>query len=171
MRRIETLFVEANRWALILLLGAMSAIVFSNVALRYLTSFSLAWSEEVARYMMIWMTFLGAGLVLRQGGHVAISTVTDRFGARTRVVLRIVVVAILLVFFVVMIRFGLDYMQRMGRQLTPATRIPFRHVYVVIPVGFALLAVHLLLIVKAFVLGRDLDPESPEGDDRPFGGG
>lgn len=170
MRRIETLFVALNKWALILLLVAMSVIIFTNVTLRYTTNFSITWAEEVARYMMIWMTFLGAGLVLRQGGHVAISTLTDQFGPRVRLVLRIVVAAILLVFFVVMIKFGHDYMQRMGRQLTPATRIPFRYVYMGIPVGFGLLLVHFLLVLKSFILGYDLDPESPDGGKPPVTG-
>ncbi len=47
-------------------------IVFVNVVLRYTTGDSIVWAEEVARHLMIWVTFLGAGLVLRFGGHVAI---------------------------------------------------------------------------------------------------
>ena len=42
--------------------------VFANVALRFLTDHSILWVEEVSRYLMIWLTFLGAGLVLRYGG-------------------------------------------------------------------------------------------------------
>jgi TRAP-type C4-dicarboxylate transport system permease small subunit len=70
--RIERILVACNRWLLILLLLAMACIVFANVVLRYTTGDSIVWAEEVARHMMIWVTFLGAGLVLRFGGHVAI---------------------------------------------------------------------------------------------------
>ena len=70
--RLEGLVVRVNRWLLILMLGAMACIIFANVVLRYLTNDSLVWAEEVGRYLMIWVTFLGAGLVLRFGGHVAI---------------------------------------------------------------------------------------------------
>mgnify|MGYP006185517733 CR=1 FL=1 len=62
----ERVFVEANKWALIAILAAMACIVFANVSLRYLTNYSITWAEEVARYLMIWMTFLGAGLALAQ---------------------------------------------------------------------------------------------------------
>src|SRR5690606_35385175 len=48
--KLETAFVDLNKWAIILLLAAMSCIVFANVSLRYLTNYSIFWAEEVARY-------------------------------------------------------------------------------------------------------------------------
>ncbi len=60
MARFERLFVAANRWLVIALLAAMALIVFANGALRYLTDESLVWSEEVARHLMIGLTFVGA---------------------------------------------------------------------------------------------------------------
>lgn len=167
MRRLETLFVELNKWALILLLAAMAVIVFTNVSLRYLTNFSLTWAEEVARYLMVWMTFLGAGLALRSGGHVAITTIVDLFGPRVQQALRGLVAVVLLVFFVAMIWYGHEYMTRMGRQLTPATRIPFWYIYMAIPLGFGLLLIHFLLILKAFVLGSALPEKSGQAEGRP----
>lgn len=169
MQRIETLFVELNKWVLILLLAAMSIIVFANVTLRYTTNFSIIWAEEVARYMMIWMTFLGAGLVLRAGGHVAITSLTELLGDRLRMALRVLVALILVAFFVAMIWYGYDYMTRMGRQLTPATRIRFWYVYLAMPLGFGLLLVHFLLVVKNFILGIEPDA-GPDGIQPPVSG-
>lgn len=151
MRKLETAFVELNKWALILLLAAMSCIVFANVTLRYLTNFSIPWAEEVARYMMVWMTFIGAGLTLRYGGHVAISNVMEMLSPRAQRLLRAFIVVCLLAFFVLMIWVGYSYAMRMRFQLTPATRIPFSYIYAAIPVGFALLAVHLLLVMRPYV--------------------
>src|SRR5450830_1767416 len=65
--RLERILVACNRWVLILLLLVMACIVFANVVLRYTTGDSIVWAEEVARHLMIWGTFLGAGLVLRLG--------------------------------------------------------------------------------------------------------
>lgn len=151
MEKLENAFVELNKWALILLLGAMSVIVFANVALRYTTNLSITWAEEVARYMMVWMTFLGAGLTLRYGGHVAITNAMEAMPTAAQRALRAFIVAALLGFFLVMVWVGYGYAMRMRFQLTPATRIPFAYVYAAIPVGFALLAVHLLLIVRGYV--------------------
>ncbi len=60
----------------------MSVIIFVNVAMRYLTSNSLEWAEEVSRHMMIWLTFLGAGPVLRYGGHIAVENLQDALPAK-----------------------------------------------------------------------------------------
>ncbi len=151
MSKVEDAFIALNKWALILLLGAMSCIVFANVALRYTTNLSITWAEEVARYMMVWMTFLGAGLTLRYGGHVAISNLMDALSPKAQRVLRAVIVVCLFIFFAVMIWVGYNYAMRMRFQLTPATRIPFSYVYAAIPVGFFLMAVHLMLIVRGYV--------------------
>lgn len=151
MQTFERWFVEANKWALILLLSGMSVVVFTNVSLRYLTNFSITWAEEVARYCMIWMTFLGAGLALRYGGHVAITNLQDMLTGRAAMALRAAIMLVILVFCAIMVWIGYDYMQRMRFQLTPATRVPFSYIYAAIPAGFALLIVHLLLVLKSFV--------------------
>ena len=77
MDQFERGLLAANRWALIGLLAAMAVIVFANVALRYLTDQSIEWAEEVARHLMIWLTFIGAGPVLRYGGHIAVDNLQD----------------------------------------------------------------------------------------------
>ena len=98
MQAFERHFTAANRWALILLLAAMSVIIFVNVALRYLTNHSLEWAEEVSRHMMIWLTFLGAGPVLRYGGHIAVENLQDALPGRGAVVVRAIVAALLFAF-------------------------------------------------------------------------
>ena len=100
--RIERILVAGNRWLLILLLLAMACIVFANVVLRYTTGDSIVWAEEVARHMMIWVTFLGAGLVLRFGGHVAIDNLHRSVSTRKAQAMRGFVVLILAIFFAVM---------------------------------------------------------------------
>jgi len=159
-RQAERAFVAFNGWVVILCLVVMSGVVFTNVGLRYLTTQSIPWADEVARYLMIWMTFLAAGLVLRQGGHVAITNLQEALPTRIQQVLRAGLVLLLLGFFGYMVWVGHDYMTRMGRQLTPATRISFWYVYLAMPVGFALLIAHLLLIAPRFIrAGQQLEDE------------
>ncbi len=160
MRTFERMFVALNKWVVVLLLAAMSTIVFANVSLRYLSNFSITWAEEVARYLMIWMTFLGAGLSLRIGGHVAITNLHDFLGIRLQRALRALIGLLLICFFVAMMWIGYEYMTRMGRQLTPATRIPFSYIYAAMPIGFVLMIVHLLLIARSYVLGEDLPTDN-----------
>lgn len=140
-----------NGWAVVAMLSAMALIVGANISLRYLTAHSLPWADEAARYLMIWMTFVSAGLVLRIGGHVAITNLQDSLPSTGRKLLRACIVLILLAFFGFMVHVGWQYAQRMQYQVTPALRLPFLYVYAAMPVGFALLIVHLLLIARPFI--------------------
>lgn len=155
MKTFERYFLAANRWVLIGLLAAMSVIIFVNVAMRYLTSNSLEWAEEVARHMMIWLTFLGAGPVLRYGGHIAVENLQDALPPKGAVALRVVVAALLFAFFGFMVWYGWLYMQRTMFQLTAVTQIPFAYIYSAMMIGGVLLIVHWLLIVRGYVLRRE----------------
>lgn len=154
VKTFENYFLGANRWALILLLAAMAIIIFVNVALRYLTNQSIEWAEEVSRHMMIWLTFLGAGPVLRYGGHIAVENLQDALPRTLAIALRVVVAALLFAFFGFMIWYGWLYMGRTMFQMTAATQVPFAYIYAAMPVGGVLLVVHWLLIVRSYVLHR-----------------
>lgn len=153
LRRFEHALVACNRWLLILLLLAMACIVFANVVLRYTTGDSIVWAEEVARHLMIWGTFLGAGLVLRFGGHVAIDNLHHVVGERGACALRGFIVVALGVFFLAMAWFSVQYVWATRFQTTPATDIPFAWIYAAMPAGFLLLFVHLLFMARGYVLG------------------
>ena len=79
---MEDRFVAANRWALIALVAIMAVLVFANVVSRYLLNASIIWVEELTRYMMVWVGFLGSGLVLRLGAHIAVDILQDRLPRR-----------------------------------------------------------------------------------------
>jgi TRAP-type C4-dicarboxylate transport system permease small subunit len=105
--------------------------------------------------MMIWLTFLGAGPVLRYGGHIAVENLQDALPARGGMALRAVVAALLFAFFGFLVWYGWLYMQRTMFQLTAVTQIPFAYVYSAMLIGGLLLIVHFLFVVKSYVLRRE----------------
>ena len=159
MEFFERTLVAVNRWVLIGILAFMSVVVFANVVLRYTTGDSLTWGEEVPRYLMIWLSMLGMGPVLRSGGHIAIENLQDAMPSRLAQALRVLVAIILAVFFIVMIRFGIDYVERTMVQTAPSTQIPMGYVYLALPLGFALALLHLCLIVRDYVRFRQFKAE------------
>lgn len=154
MKTFEKYLMAINQAALMGLLGAMAIIIFANVVLRYSTSQSIEWAEEVARYMMVWLTFLGAGPVLRYGGHIAVDNLQDAlppFGAKA---LRLLIALMLTGFFVFIVYAGLTYVERAQYQMTPTTQVSMAWVYGAMPVGGLLLLAHWLLVVRDYVLTR-----------------
>jgi len=151
--RFDRALLNANRWSVIAILGAMAAMVFVNVALRFTTDRSLLWVEETSRYLMIWLTFLGSGLVLRYGGHVGIDTLQEAL-PRHAAAIRAIIFVILLGFFALMVWVGLRYAAFAWNQTTPVLQIPIGAVYLAMPVGFALMIAHLLLMAGPYLKPR-----------------
>jgi TRAP-type C4-dicarboxylate transport system permease small subunit len=150
-KRLEEILVACNRWLLIALMLIMACLVFANVVLRYTTGDSIVWAEEVSRQMMIWIAFLGAGLVLRFGGHVAIDNLHHHVGVRGARLIRALVVAGIALFSVVMVYASGQYMWLMRFQTTAATDIPISWIYLAMPVGFLLILAHLTFIAPAYI--------------------
>ncbi len=154
MDSFEKGLMRVNRGALIVLLAAMALIIFANVVLRYTTSVSIEWAEEVARYLMVWLTFLGAGPVLRYGGHIAVDNLQDSLPPRAALALRGLIVVVLFAFFGFMVWCGVLYLERVRFQMTPTTQVSMAWVYAAMPVGGLLLILHLALIVKGYLKSR-----------------
>lgn len=148
--RLDRTLLVLNRWAVILILAAMACMVFANVALRFTTDASILWVEEVSRYLMIWLTFLGGGLVLRYGGHVGIDTLQESL-PRHATAIRGAIVLLLLGFFAFMVAIGIRYAALTWEQTTPILGVPVGAVYLSIPIGFSLLTAHLLLMARSYI--------------------
>lgn len=159
MRRLENAFVTLNGMVLVLGLMAMSVILGWNVLGRYLTGNSLSWADEVARYSMIWLTFLGAGLALREGAHAAITNAQDALPGPWQRALRVLILLVLLGFFAFMVWVGIDYMNRMAVQRSAALRVPMKWVYAAMPAGFSLMIVHLALMAPRYLRAGLQRPE------------
>jgi TRAP-type C4-dicarboxylate transport system permease small subunit len=153
--KFESGFMQFNRWLLIVMLAVMSVIIFANVTLRYTTSQSIEWAEEVARHLMIWLTFIGCGPVLRYGGHIAIENLQDALPNRVSQALRALIALLMTGFCIFCIVTGLDYMDRTQYQSTPATQISMAWIYAALPIGMTMTLIHWLLIVRRYVLRRE----------------
>ena len=73
---------------LIVMFGIMAVLVFGNVVLRYGFNSGIVFSEEVSRFMFMWLTLIGALIVMKDHGHLGMSSVVDRLGERGQRVCR-----------------------------------------------------------------------------------
>jgi len=165
LERYDTLFLRVNRAAIVVMLAAMALMVFANVVLRFTTDHSILWVEEVSRYLMIWLTFVGAGPVLRYGGHIGIDTLQERFPAGAPYI-RGAIFVLMFGFFAFMVGIGARYAMLTWGQTTPVLQIPVGAVSLAVPIGFGLLLIHLLLMAAPYVRTRgflrdeSFDPEA-----------
>jgi TRAP-type transport system small permease protein len=147
LHRFDLSFRLVNGAAVAIMLAAMLALVFANVVSRYLFSVSFGWAEEVSRYLMIWIVFIGAGLALRESKHVAVTLFAD-MSVKLKPAFTFAVFALVLAFLVALVWYGWEYAQFASRQRSAMLRLPMAWVYMAVPIGALLAILHLLLSLR-----------------------
>jgi TRAP-type C4-dicarboxylate transport system permease small subunit len=156
LERLERLFVRLNQILVGVMMGIMFVLVFINVVTRYAFGFSFATTEEISTFLMIWITYLGAGLALREGRHAAIDIFQDLLPEKARRAVRISLGMLILVFFAALAYYGIKIAQFGWAQETWATQIPRGIPYLCVPIGAAAFVLHLILMFREWV-DRDWD--------------
>jgi TRAP-type C4-dicarboxylate transport system permease small subunit len=149
---IGKLSSSCNRYAehFLLLLGvSMTAIVILQVFCRYLLNHSLFWSEELARYLLVWLTFTGATVAYYRNMHPGVDVVFRRLQRKNRTRIRQFVHLVSLVFFLIIIWYGFSFAYFIRAQTTAALSLPKWLVFLIIPLSGLLFTLHCV----AFLYG------------------
>jgi len=96
VRKLVDIYFRCLKVAAALCLALMVALVFTNVVLRYAFNTGIIVSEELSRWLFVYMTFLGSIVALREGRHLGVDSVVKRLPPRARKVVALVGVAAML---------------------------------------------------------------------------
>jgi TRAP-type C4-dicarboxylate transport system permease small subunit len=121
-------------------------LIFFQVIMRYIFGNSLSWSEELARYLFIWYTWIGTSLAIRERRHIRIEILTDFLSERAKLRLEIVVLLLWAGFAAFLAVKGVEVGKLLLRsgQSSPALEIPMAFAYAAVPVGCTLMVVRLV---------------------------
>lgn len=148
---LERWLVTVNKVGVATILAVMFVLVFSQVLARYLFSVSFAWIDEVVGFLMIWLTYLGAGLALREGRLVGFDLLQKKLPIKLERLIRSIIGLIILLFMSALvywgIRFSLFGLYKETNVLQISRAIP----YAGIPLGALFLSLHLVLFFTRFV--------------------
>jgi TRAP-type C4-dicarboxylate transport system permease small subunit len=147
IKSIDSVIVQVTSWVVAYLTLQMTAVVVAGVFFRYVLNDGLPWVEELARYSMIWLSWLGGGLAIRKGAHIAVDFVVDALPPRPRALLVLVGRILILVFLGICIGLGAELTSRVSMQSTIALGISMQIPYSAIPIGSALMVYHLLIVM------------------------
>ena len=132
------------RHVVVAMVAAMTLIIILQVGLRYVFLYSLSWSEEVARYLMIWVSFLGASLALKWGFHIGVEFVVARLPEKARAWVDLVARLSILFFLVFFTIGGFQVAWAVRDQDSPAMLFSMGYAYVSAPVGGIFMIIQLL---------------------------
>jgi TRAP-type C4-dicarboxylate transport system permease small subunit len=86
MAEIEKWFFKGLETLLVMLLAGMVVMVFGNVMLRWFADSGLTFSEEMSRFFFVWLTFIGAVVVMRENAHLGVDALVRVLGPRGRLI-------------------------------------------------------------------------------------
>lgn len=140
-----------------------TSLLFVNVILRNL-GMGISWSEELVRYIFIWITFIGSAICVRFGSHVSIDIINSFLSEKAKTKIVFIASAITLAFLLLMLVKGIEavFFNYVNGQISPTLSLPFYFIYAVIPLGFFLMIVHYIEFLV--IINRKKKQEETEGE-------
>ena len=152
---VTTLIVAA-------LLAVVALAVMGQVTVRFvLTAFgvniSAPWTEELARYTLIWMVFLGAAIGVRHARMIALEFGIRKLPKGVGVPIRYAMMILTIAFFGLLLWVGMDFLELGRSERSPVLGITRDYVYWAMPVGMVLMILNSLALIAENILeGRDI---------------
>jgi len=151
IRKLGKLFDKFESGALIISLAVMVIVIFMQVVMRYVFNNSLSWSEEFARYLFVWFSWIGVSAGLKDGEHLRVeilSTALVRRGfVKSNEMVNIIVSLVWLATTAIVTYYGFEVVmsQMELHVLTPAMRLPVWFGYLSIPACSGVVGIRLII--------------------------
>lgn len=157
LSRVDAWLARAEEFFIAALLLIASALLFSNVVARYVFDTAVLGAEELVRYMIVWLVFVGGSVAARKGIHIGIDAFLKLAGKRVRRVISIVVLVICIGFCAALAYYGAHLVADTYQygQRSSALRLPFWIAQAAIPVGAALMALRFLQRLVSLLRARE----------------
>lgn len=139
-----------------LMLVAIVAVVLIGVIARYFLQIGFGWTEEAARFLLIWMTFLGAAAAVRRWSHFRLGLLITSMPRKLHRPIDVSAVCVVLIMGFVLLRYGIAIARVSWEQTSPMLDWNMGYVYLVLPItGGAIVlfcAQHLITIWRGGAL-------------------
>ena len=156
MKEVNFYVSKTLEFLVVIILAIMSCLVFLNVVLRYGFNSSINITEEVSRYLFVWLTFLGAILAFNDNQHVSVSILTDKLSPIKRNLLKLVTDSTILYCCYLIIEGSWVQFQLNINNLSPISEIPTGITYLASVVAGTLIGLLVIarLITTVIILSK-----------------
>ncbi len=142
---------------LVKILGiALVLIVLLQITARYLPTNAFIWTEEMARLLFLWFSFLGTGLTLTKKMHLGIDFFYDRLSKKGKVFAQYFGMIVMLGFSLVLVYFGFKLVSVVSIQRSPVFGLSMSLFYAPVPVAGLLFSVYIVADLIDTLRGKEL---------------
>ena len=140
----------------------ISAVTVTNVIARYIFNHGLSWADETARFGLIWITFLGAAVLVRLGEHITVDLFVDRMPRFLQTFCYVLSQLIKSSVAMVLIWKGMEQVSRQSGQISPGLEANMGMIYTVIPFAGLYMLVYAVINLVHRAKGINDSPFSTE---------
>lgn len=125
----------------------MTFVVAANVFCRFLLDFSLYWADETAQILLVWLTFLGAALAVREKSHYVLNFLLEKLSGKTRRFFNMLQQVLSISTILILLYYSTIVTWQIKNWVMPATEISRALVYIACPIGSLLMLYYSIKIV------------------------
>ena len=149
------------------MLVTICVIVFAGVFFRYFLHIGLGWTEELSRYLQIWMTFIGATVAVKRWSHFQRTIINQWIPASAHTFTRVFSIVVVMALAGILIKNGIDITRVSWNQTSPIMSWNFGYLYIVVPVSGVLMEMFAARQLIAALKGGTHPPSIGHGEVRP----
>ncbi len=148
LKKFDATVTQIEEWTLFVIVIAALLSLFANVVLRYGFNYTLAWSEELVRIVIIYSTFVGASVAVKQRAMIRIDAVVQIF-PKLKPGLTVYTSILMLVFAGMMVYYGyqMTHLQYITHQKTIIMQIPLVIIYAIMPVMGVMVGIRTIQVM------------------------
>ncbi len=144
MNRVSDFIDKIITWIVVILTLALSILMAVGVFYRYVLNNSIYWSGEVSRYLLVYITFLGATVAYKRGAHVGIDILVERFSKPIRKFISLLIIVCFIVFWSIILIKSFKLYPLYILQKTATLEIPYAIPFTSLPLSAGIWIIHCL---------------------------
>ena len=129
----------------IALMVSICGVMGLGIFFRYVLNYSLSWTEEISRYGLIYITFIGTSTAIKHDSHIRIDVLDRILGRKAKIAIKVVNDSITLVFLMYMVYVSYQIIVALRSTKSPALQIPMSYLYISAFVGFGMASVRVIV--------------------------
>ena len=123
----------------------MLLVLTIQIVSRYFLSFAIPWTEELSRWLYIYIVFIGASEAVSRRDHIAVDIVPNRLGTKTNLMMDVLIHSSFAIISLVIVYRGYIFMERMDRLGSITMDVQMSLLYAAIPLGFTMVFIKSIL--------------------------
>lgn len=132
------------KWTMVSMACVIFVITTVTVFTRYVLNFVPSWSEEIPRYLLVWITYLGAALAVKFKEHISLDVFFNLMPRRARQVGYLLLNGLIAIVGVIMVVYGIGLLNHFGEDLMESIPVTNFWLYLAMPTSGALMLLYLI---------------------------